>query len=158
MNSTLITQEITKNYKDDGVVNPVIKDISIKFEQGNTYVIKGVSGSGKSTFLHMLGGLDRPTSGKILFNNQDLYELSGSKLSNFLNKSIGFIFQFHYLINELSVLENVMLMGIINGISFKESEKRARSLLELLGLENRLSYYPYKLSGGEQQRVSIVRA
>jgi ABC-type lipoprotein export system ATPase subunit len=145
--SALIAKNISKTFTQAGKKLQVLKDISLSFEQGKTYAITGASGSGKSTFLHILGGLDTPTSGSILFNKE-----------RNLNSSIGFVFQFHYLINELTVLENIIIMGLISNRSKKECVGEAKKLLEHFGLSDKADCFPYQLSGGEQQRISIMRA
>lgn len=141
MNKMLTAQNIHKTFEQAEKPLHVLTDISIAFEQGKTYAITGASGSGKSTLLHLLGRLDTPTSGKIVGK-----------------PSIGFVFQFHYLINELTILENIMLMGLIKGKSKKTCESKARALLKHVGLADKEQSFPFELSGGEQQRVSILRA
>ena len=153
---SLIVAYLKKDFYQGGVQQQVLAGINAEFEQGKAYAITGVSGSGKSTFLHLLGGLDQPTSGTVLFNGQDIFKLP--RKDAFLNKSIGFVFQFHYLIKELTVLENVMLMGLIKGENRKKCLDRAQSLLSAIGLADKINHHPGQLSGGEQQRVSIARA
>jgi ABC-type lipoprotein export system ATPase subunit len=128
----------------------VLNGITQNFEKGKAYAITGASGSGKSTLLHILGGLDTPTSGTVLYNNQNVTNLRAQKF--------GFVFQFHYLINELTVLENLMVMGLIAGKSKPSAIKKATELLKHVGLESKAHAFPFELSGGEQQRVSILRA
>ncbi|MBU1007645.1 ABC transporter ATP-binding protein [Candidatus Dependentiae bacterium] len=134
-------KNIHKTFESANKKLHVIQDISETFEQGKTYAITGASGSGKSTLLHILGKLDTPTSGKI----------TGAQ-------SIGFVFQFHYLINELTVLENIMLMGLIKDKSKASCKDRAQILLKHVGLTDKANSFPFELSGGEQQRISILRA
>ena len=148
--------ELKKDFWQADKLIHVLRTISIEFEQGKSYAITGVSGSGKSTFLHLLGGLDHPTSGTIFFNDQNIATLK--KKNTFLNRSIGFVFQFHYLIKELTVLDNVELMGLIKGGDQNQARKHALNLLGITGLSNKITSYPGQLSGGEQQRVSIARA
>jgi lipoprotein-releasing system ATP-binding protein len=144
MNGSIIrTENVHKSYSQAGKQLNVIQGISTTFNQGSSYAIIGASGSGKSTLLHLLGGLDTPTSGKVYLDKQ---------------LHIGFVFQFHYLINELTVLENIMIVGMIKGISRTTSTKKAEALLEKVGLASKANSYPVELSGGEQQRVSILRA
>jgi lipoprotein-releasing system ATP-binding protein len=118
----------------------------------------GSSGAGKSTLLHLLGALDRATSGVVKFQDQDLSRLSDDGLSEFRNKSMGFVFQFHHLLSEFSALENVMMPALIGGVSFSSAKKTAQRLLVDLGLQDRLHHRPSALSGGESQRVAIARA
>ena len=157
-NSNLITKDLHKSFVQAGSTLHVLHGVNIRFDQGTTYAIVGVSGSGKSTFMHVVGGLDRPDHGAVLFDGQDIYNLSQSKKESLLNQSFGFIFQFHYLIKELNVLENVILRGLINGLSKTECIATAQELLEYVGLSDKMYSYPTELSGGQQQRVSIVRA
>ena len=156
--SQLHAQNICKEFKQGKNILSVLKNINITFQQKETYAITGVSGSGKSTFLHLLGGLDIPTSGNILFNEQDIFKLPNFQKEQFLNTSIGFVFQFHYLINELTILENIMLMGLIKKQTKKETIKHAHMLLKHVELSHKANNYPFELSGGEQQRISIIRA
>lgn len=136
----------------------VLSNIDATFNQGSSYAITGVSGSGKSTLLHILGGLEKPTSGTVHFNDHNLYTLKQKTKERLLNQSIGFVFQFHYLIKELTVLENVMMKALIAGSSLLQAKEDARELLDHIGLTDKVNAYPTQLSGGEQQRVSIARA
>src|SRR5690606_30019928 len=115
-------------------------------------------GSGKSTLLHLLGGLDVPDQGQILFEGHPLNTRSVARLSEFRNRQVGYVFQFHHLLPEFSALENVMIPGLIAGRSRSEIEKKSRAMLDQLGLTERLSHRPSRLSGGEQQRVALARA
>ena len=152
----LTSIKVKKDFWQGGKLLPVLRGIDVEFEQGHNYAIIGASGSGKSTFMHILGGIDWATSGTVLFNGQDIFYLLDKE--KFRNKHIGFVFQFHYLIKELTVRENVMLLGLIGGADRGVCEKRADELLTIVGLKQRADFYPGQLSGGEQQRVSIVRA
>ena len=148
-------------YKSFGLKNKyinVLKGINFEFIQGKGYAITGVSGSGKSTLLHLLGGLDVPTAGTVFFNNKDIFKLKSKEKDLFLNENIGFVFQFHYLIKELSVLENIILMGLIKGENRSYCEKKAKDLLEKFDLQEKIHSYPAQLSGGQLQRISILRA
>lgn len=136
----------------------VLKGVEIDINQGEIVSIVGSSGAGKSTLLHILGTLDKADEGQIILNGQHLETLSGSKLSAFRNKHIGFVFQFHHLLPEFSALENVCIPGWIAGEKKKEVVIKARELLKTLGLGNRLENKPQQLSGGEQQRVAVARA
>jgi len=137
---------------------PVLKGINLSIQEREIVSIVGTSGAGKSTLLHILGTLDVPDEGEIYYNNVNVAQLSSNKLSVFRNRNIGFVFQFHHLLPEFSALENVCIPAWIKGDGKREAEKRAKELLELLGLADRLSHKPNQLSGGEQQRVSVARA
>lgn len=154
----LIVQDLRKEYGYGAKYQEIIKGVSLAFNQGATYAITGVSGVGKSTLLHILAGLDRPTSGLVLFNDKNLGELTMGEQEQFLNKSIGLVFQYPYLIRELSVLENVMMKGLIAQQSVAESIPKAINLLKLVGLPDKADAHPASLSGGQQQRVAIARA
>lgn len=145
---------ITKSY---GQLR-ILKGVDIEVEKGEIVTIVGASGAGKSTLLNILGTLDTADSGQLFINNVELNKLSNKNLSNFRNREIGFIFQFHHLLAEFDALENVCIPAYIAGTSRTEAEKRAKELLELLGLGHRLNHKPNTLSGGEQQRVAVARA
>lgn len=136
----------------------VLTDVSIDIPEAKVVCITGPSGAGKSTLLHILGTLDRPDKGQVLFNGQNILNKSDKALAEFRNKNIGFVFQFHHLLPEFTALENVCIPGFIGREKPDEVKSKARYLLELLGLENRLDHRPSELSGGEQQRVSFARA
>lgn len=157
-NDVLALHAVSKEYLQGGRVLPVLHNVSVSFTQGNAYAVTGVSGSGKSTLLHLLGGLDTPSSGTVTFNTKNIATMRASHKNTFLNHSIGFVFQFHYLIKELSVHENVMMMGLIKGESRKQCTARADHLLSMVGLIDKARAFPTQLSGGEQQRVAIARA
>ena len=137
---------------------PVLKGVDISIKKGEIVSIVGSSGAGKSTLLHILGTLDKADKGEIILNDQHLETLTGSKLSAFRNKHIGFVFQFHHLLPEFTALENVCIPGWIAGEKKKEVVTKATGLLKTLGLQNRLENKPQQLSGGEQQRVAVARA
>jgi len=149
---------LKKNFISGGDTLEILKKIDVTFEQNKSYAITGVSGSGKSTLLQVLGGLDSPTSGTVLLDGQDIFKWKPSEKNLFFNRSIGFVFQFHYLIRELTVLENVMLMGFIKGDDKKHCLSRAREVLSAVGVDHKRNNYTTELSGGELQRVAIARA
>lgn len=153
---TLFAKNITKTFSQGNNPFVVLNGITESFEQGKSYGIVGVSGSGKSTFMHILGGLDHPSSGNVLLFNQPIHK--NTKRDFLLNKSLGFVFQFHYLVKELSVIENVMLPGLIGGMSRSAATHRAIELLDFLSMTHKANAHPSTLSGGEQQRISIIRA
>ncbi len=136
----------------------VLKGVSLRLEKGRILSIVGKSGSGKSTLLHILGTLDSFDKGKLLINNTDTGRLSKNDISDFRNKKIGFIFQFHHLLDEFNAVENVMIPALIAKKSVSEAKKNALDLLDLLGLKDRVDHKPNQLSGGEQQRVAVARA
>jgi lipoprotein-releasing system ATP-binding protein len=136
----------------------VLRGIDLEVSAGEIVVIMGPSGVGKSTLLHLIGGLDRPTSGDVLIDGDDLFSLRDKELAVFRNKAIGFVFQFHHLLPEFSALENVMIPGMIHGRDMSVVTEGANSILDEIGLGERLSHKPSELSGGEQQRVAVARA
>lgn len=150
----LIAKQIVKTY--DSL--QVLKGVDLTIQQGEIVSIVGSSGAGKSTLLHILGTLDMPDSGEIMLRNTSLHILKGKKLAAFRNKHIGFIFQFHHLLPEFTALENVCIPGWIQNNKKADVKKRAKELLALLNLGDRLEHKPNALSGGEQQRVAVARA
>ena len=149
---------VEKTFGTKSQLTPVLVGINASFEQGKSYAIIGASGSGKSTLLHILGGLDVPSRGNVTFNGRPLTSFRASERNRLRNKQLGFVFQFHYLIHELTVQENVMLPGLIAGMSRSDCKERASELLRSVGLAHRETAMVSTLSGGEQQRVSVVRA
>lgn len=147
------------NAKND---TPVLKGVSFDVEPGEFVAVVGPSGAGKSTLLHLLGTLDAPDSGRIelrLNNKQYVYDsMTKAELATLRNNAIGFVFQFHHLLPEFTAVENVMMPALIAGISFKQAEQQAASLMELVGMSHRKEHKPSELSGGEQQRIAIARA
>lgn len=150
--------ELRKTFLHEGKTLNVLKGISTRLDLGEMISIQGRSGAGKSTLLHILGTLDRPTQGKIIFNGEDIFAYTSSKLARFRNRHIGFVFQFHHLLPEFNALENVMMPALIHRESRSEAERRAGRLLDIVGLSDRLKHKPGELSGGEQQRVALARA
>ncbi len=154
----LRTENIFKSYFKDSIEIPVLENVNIKIYKKDRLAITGKSGSGKSTLLNLLGSLDSPTKGKIFFKNKEITQLKEDELAEFRNKHIGFVFQFHYLIKELTALENIILPSLIAGKKYSESLELAQYLLYKLELFNRRFHKPSEMSGGEQQRVAIARA
>lgn len=150
--------QIHKSFKTEAGELNILKGINLTIAEGEMLGIIGASGAGKSTLLHILGALDKPSSGKVLFQGKDVFSLDDAKLAEFRNSSIGFVFQFHHLLPEFNSLENVMLPGLIGNRPYAETENRAKQVLEELGLSKRLKHRPGELSGGEQQRVAVARA
>ncbi|MCX5702654.1 MAG: ABC transporter ATP-binding protein [Candidatus Omnitrophica bacterium] len=139
----------------------VLKGVDLSIEKGKLIAIVGPSGAGKSTLLHILGGLDKPTQGKVVFEGENIYSLSDPALCKIRNKNIGFVFQFYHLLSEFTVLENVLMPALISRqsrVESRESTEKALSLLQEAGLGERITHFPNQISGGEQQRVAIVRA
>ena len=136
----------------------VLSGIDIDIHKGEMLAIVGASGVGKSTFLHILGGLDRPTSGKVLYGDIDVFGLDNDRIARFRNERVGFVFQFHHLLPEFSALENVMMPALIRGTDRIQSVETASKVLNDVGLGNRMHHRPGELSGGEQQRVAVARA
>ncbi len=136
----------------------VLKDINLEILDNEFISIVGPSGAGKSTLLHLICTLEKPDKGTVKYDDKDIYKLNDKELSNFRNKNIGFVFQFHHLLPEFSAIENVMLPALIAGISKEKATVKAERLLTELNLKHRLTHKPQELSGGEQQRVAIARA
>ena len=157
--TTLIRAEgIKKSFITDAGRLEVLRGIDIEVSEGEMIAILGASGVGKSTFLHILGTIDRPTEGSLYYQGEDVLALEERALAEFRNRKIGFVFQFHHLLPEFSALENVMMPGLISGMVPEEVRQKAESLLGEMGLAGRLLHRPGELSGGEQQRVAVARA
>lgn len=149
---------LTKNYTTGSFELEVLKGISFSIQQGEAICLLGASGAGKSTLLQILGTLDRPTSGKVMYRGKNVFSLNDDSLARFRNQKMGFVFQFHHLIQEMDALENVMLPALIAGDDSGVARKEALKWLEFMGLSERSAHYPHQLSGGELQRVAIARA
>jgi lipoprotein releasing system ATP-binding protein len=156
----LKVENIHKIYKQPANQVHVLRGIDLNIAQGDVFSIVGPSGAGKSTLLHILGGLDKPDEGRVIFDDQDIYKLSGNKRAKIRNQKIGFIFQFYHLLSEFSALENVLLPALVSGgiKEHKVLKRKASDLLDRVGLKDRVEHRPSELSGGEQQRVAIARA
>lgn len=150
--------QLTKIFRHNDFLIKVLDNVSLSVQYNEIIAIIGVSGSGKSTLLHLLGGLDRPSSGEIFFEGNAFNKLSDNNFSVIRNKRLGFVYQFHHLLSDFSVLENVAMPLLISGISINRAKNKAKNVLELVGLQNHIYYYPHELSGGESQRVAIARA
>lgn len=150
--------KLNKSFFRPGSELRVLKDISLEIPGGEMTAVTGPSGAGKSTLLHILSALDRPTSGKVYYDDVELFSLDEAKLAGFRNRTIGFVFQFHHLLPEFSAVENVMMPALISGMDRKNAHERARTVLEEVGLADRILHKPGELSGGEQQRVAVARA
>jgi len=159
MNEYIVeTKNVTKTYMSGGRPLQVLKGVDLKVEHGEFMAIMGPSGSGKSTLLNMIGALDRPTSGDVLINGVNINSLNDNQVADLRNREVGFIFQFFNLIPRMDAQGNIELPMAIAGKSRNDRHKRAKELLELVGLEDRADHKPSQLSGGEQQRVAIARA
>ncbi|CAN5808983.1 hypothetical protein BH11MYX2_BH11MYX2_14330 [soil metagenome] len=154
----IIVRKLTKAYQHSGRALPILWDVNLDLEPGEMVAVVGASGIGKSTLLQILGTLDLPTSGSIMFNGEELTRMSSSRLADFRNRQIGFVFQFHHLLPEFTAVENVMMPALIQRYAADRAEKMAKETLERVGLSHRLSHRPGELSGGEQQRVALARA
>ena len=159
-NSTFLIEAagLTKVYTTPASQVVVFEQLDIKVERGRLVGVIGPSGAGKSTLLHLLGGLDRPSKGVVLFNGTNIFEWNATELAQFRNRHIGFVFQFHHLLPEFTVLENTMMPIAIRGEAREAVERRAIQLLERVGLGRRMTHQVGEISGGEQQRVAIARS
>ena len=157
-NTILACEAVCKNYYDGQLNVQVLDNLTLQVDKGQSIGIVGASGSGKSTLLHILGGLDKPTSGRVSLMGQDLSELSQKQLSGLRNRHLGFVYQFHHLLPEFSALENVMMPLLIGKRPKEQARERALLMLEKVGLKNRVLHRPGELSGGERQRAAIARA
>jgi lipoprotein-releasing system ATP-binding protein len=158
VDSLVSVRNLRKSFSNGGVSIDVINELDFDLLSGETVAIVGASGIGKSTLLHIVGTLDRPDSGKMLFQGEDVFLYDDLKLARFRNESVGFVFQFHHLLPEFSALENVMMPALIQGTGKPLAAQAAEEVLIRVGLKDRLNYRVGKLSGGEQQRVALARA
>ncbi len=150
----LLIKDVEKYY---GELN-VLKGINLSFKQGEIASIVGKSGAGKTTLLQIIGTLEKPSSGDVIYNKENVFDLDKNELANFRNKHIGFVFQFHHLLPEFTALENICMPALIAKTPYKKATEKARHLLDMLEVNNRENHKPNELSGGEQQRVSVARA
>lgn len=158
MSSLLQTVDLRRVFSETGEELEILKGVNFSMEVGELVALTGSSGSGKSTFLNLVGMLDTPTSGEILFKGKPLSKFSSQERDMFHRVQVGFVFQFHHLLSEFTAIENVCVPGRILGTSEAECKERAAMLLETVGLKDRLKHLPRELSGGERQRVAIARA
>jgi lipoprotein-releasing system ATP-binding protein len=156
--SLLRAEKLDKSFYDAGREVRVLRGLELEVASGEEIAIVGQSGVGKSTLLHILGSLERPSSGKVYFEGEDLFALGERALADFRNLKLGFVFQFHYLLADFSALENVMMPALIARMGEREATRRAQEVLDLVGLGGKLHRRPAELSGGEQQRVAVARA
>ncbi len=158
MNSLLSVRNLQKVFIEGGEEIHVLRGVCLELAEGERIAVVGESGVGKSTLLHLLGTLDRPTAGEILYRGKEIAVNDEAALSQFRNREIGFVFQFHYLLPDFTALENVMMPALIQGMASDQAKAAAGQLLERIGLADRKHHRPGKLSGGEQQRVAVARA
>ncbi|MEW6068293.1 MAG: ABC transporter ATP-binding protein [Nitrospirota bacterium] len=151
-------QNLRKSFTTEAGEIQVLKGINLSVEEGEMVGIVGASGVGKSTLLHILGALDSPTHGKVLYEATDIFSFDKNTLASFRNKTVGFVFQFHHLLPEFTAIENVMMPGLINRSQYKDIYEKAEKLFDDMGLSERKKHRPGELSGGEQQRVAVARA
>jgi len=158
MSNLLQVHDLHKSFVEGGEEIQVLRGLDMELGERERIAIVGESGVGKSTLLHILGILDRPSTGRVIYRGKDLSQLSEDEIAEFRNRELGFIFQFHYLLPDFSALENVMLPALIRGWEWEKARSEAEQLLTAVGLKDRVSHRPGKLSGGEQQRVAVARA
>ncbi len=149
---------LTKTFKHNGILVEVLQGVDLEIFRGETLAIVGASGVGKSTLLHILGTLERPSGGEVLWEGEEVFALDDRRLASFRNRKVGFVFQFHHLLPEFNALENVMIPGLIAREPYASIRQRAEAILASVGLEARLTHRVSTLSGGEQQRVAVARA
>ena len=154
----IVLENISKGFTVGGNFFAILSNINFHIEKGDSIAVVGASGIGKSTLLNIIGTLDQPDSGSLLFQGKNLFEQNENDLALFRNRKVGFVFQFHHLLNDFSALENVMMPLFIAGIGKKQAKQSAKEMLERVGLQDRLEHRAAQLSGGEQQRVAIARA
>ncbi|MEE8075758.1 MAG: ABC transporter ATP-binding protein [Candidatus Binatia bacterium] len=158
MSGLIQVENLYKSFVEGGKDIHVLQGLDLELGEGERLAVVGKSGVGKSTLLYILGALDHPSSGRVIFRERDLSGLSDEELSNFRNREIGFVFQFHYLLPDFNALENIMLPALIRGWERERARESAARLMEVVGLKDRATHKPGKLSGGEQQRVAVARS
>ena len=151
-------QQLSKSFRSGSETLHVLDGIDIDIHTGEILAIVGASGVGKSTFLHIVGGLERPTSGSVRYGEEDVYTLDSDRIAQFRNERVGFVFQFHHLLPEFTALENVMMPALVRRMDRNKASELAAAMLQDVGLGARLHHRPGELSGGEQQRVAVARA
>jgi len=157
-NSIIVCKALSKVYQEGKLQTSVLHGVNLAVDKNELLAIVGTSGSGKSTLLHLLGSLDSPTEGTVIFNGTDIHAMTSKQQAKWRNQELGFIYQFHHLLSEFTALENVAMPLLIAGEKIAIAEKKATQLLERVGLSDRVKHRPAELSGGERQRVAIARA
>ncbi len=158
METLISAKNLNKTFSMSGRDLHVLKDVSLEINKGEMTALMGPSGVGKSTLLHILGALDRPSSGEVLYEEKNIFDLKNDDLAGFRSRAIGFVFQFHHLLPEFNTLENLIMPALIAGKDYGDARKKAELFLNDVGLADRLLHKPGELSGGEQQRVAVARA
>ncbi len=151
-------ENLLKSYKQGSRRVEALRGIDLVFNGGEPVAVIGPSGAGKTTLIHILGTIDRPSAGKVLYDGRDVFGMSDRDLARFRNRTVGFVFQFHHLLLEFTALENTMMPALIQGVQRREAKGRAQEILEEVGLGDRMTHKPGELSGGEQQRVAVARS
>ena len=158
METLISAKNLNKTFSMSGRDLHVLKDVSLEVNKGEMTALMGPSGVGKSTLLHILGALDRPSSGEVLYEEKNIFDLKNDDLAGFRSRAIGFVFQFHHLLPEFNTLENIIMPALIAGKDSGDARKKAELFLKDVGLADRSLHKPGELSGGEQQRVAVARA
>ena len=154
----MVCSNLSRTYQEGKLSTTVLQGVELTIKEGELLAIVGTSGSGKSTLLHLLGALDKPSAGNVLYQGKDIHQLSANKQAKWRNQSLGFVYQFHHLLSEFSALENVAMPLLIAGCKISIATEKAQAMLERVGLKDRLKHRPSELSGGERQRVALARA
>ncbi len=158
MNSIIKLNNVSYSYNDNGLITPVLQDLDLIIDQGESVAILGQSGCGKSTLLNLIGGMSTPDKGEVLINNIDITELNENKTTEIRSKNLGFVYQFHHLLKDFTALDNVAMPLLIQGYNNTESMQKSVEILDSIGLNQKIDHLPAQLSGGERQRVAIARA
>jgi len=156
--SEIRVENLLKSYKQGTRTVEALRGIDLVFTSGESVAIVGASGAGKTTLIHILGTIDSPSDGRVLYDGHDVFAMAESDLARFRNRTVGFVFQFHHLLPEFTALENTMMPALIQGMRRKEAKRRAEEILRQVALGDRMTHKPGELSGGEQQRVAVARS